>query len=327
MKKFFLFGDSQVNVGPCNVNRSLVENSDGSMAYAKSTSRVPRRIEKLLGCITHQAVVFSGGTRKLELHLSKLLGKRIVYIMHGCARYEKVVNRIDFSDKELKLEYEALSLADTIVAVSERYAEWVRHEFPEFAHKVTFVNNGLEITRAFCQHTPHSDGKYTIAVSGGNRPIKCNLEVCKAVEKLTAEGMNIEVKAFGEIYDNGEPILKYPFVKRMGQMNKDAYYTTLQDVDLYVVASETEPFGLVVGDAVNCGCSLLMSKHVGAISIFSELTSEDVINDNHDTSEIASKIKNLLLHSNAKRLFDAIDTEKCSGKQAFLNLKHICLKG
>lgn len=325
MKKFYLYGDTKDNAGPCNVNRSWVENSDGSMDYAKNTGRVKRRLEKIWGCVTHSVVVFSGGSRRPELHLCRMLGKRIVYIMHGCARYENEINRLGLSERDLQLEYETLKMADTIVAVSERYAEWVRREFPEFAGKVAFVNNGLEIAGTFCEHVPHDDGKYCIAVSGGNRPIKCNLEVCKAVQKLRNDGMDIEVKAFGLFYDNGEPILDYSFVKKMGQMDKDAYYAELMKTDLYVIASSTEPFGLVVGDALNCGCSLLLSKYVGAISIFSETMPEDVLENNHDTVEITEKIKHLLFQGNARRLFDAVDREKCSGRQAFLNLKHICL--
>lgn len=325
MKKFYLYGDTKDNAGPCNVNRSWVENSDGSMDYAKNTGRIKRRLEKIWGCITHHVVVFSGGNRKLELHLCRMLGKRIVYIMHGCTRYENVINKLEMTERDLQLEYETLKMADKIVAVSERYAEWVRREFPEFANKVTFVNNGLEITGTFHEHIPHNDGKYTIAVSGGNRPIKCNMEVCKAVQKLRNDGLDIKIKAFGRFHINGEPILEYPFVRQMGQMDKEAYYAELKKTDLYVIASDTEPFGLVVGDALNCGCSLLLSKNVGAISIFSKMMSGDVLEDNHDTTEMATKIKYLLLQSNARRLFYAVDREKSSGRQAFFNLKHICL--
>lgn len=325
MKRFYLYGDTKENVGPCNVNRSWVENSDGSMDYARNTGRVMRRLEKIWGCITHRVVLFSGGSRRPELYLCKLLGKRIIYVMHGCARYENVVNKLGMSGKELQLEYDTLTLADKIVAVSERYAAWVRKEYPEFAHKVTFVNNGLEISHTFYPHQLHDGGKYTIAVSGGNLPIKNNLKVCEAVKKLVNEGMNIEVKVFGLCRDNGEPIFDYPFAKRMGQMGKDSYYEELKNTDLYIISSNTESFGLVVGDAVNCGCSLLLSKYVGAASIFNQLLDEDVLEDNQDTEEMAAKIKHLLLHGNAKRMFEAVDSEKCSGKQAYLKLKQICL--
>lgn len=162
-------------------------------------------------------------------------------------------------------------------------------------------------------------------MSGGNRPIKNNLSVCKAVERLIGEGMDITVLAFGLRHDNGEPIFDYPFVQQMGQMNKGEYYSKLYNVDLYVITSETEPFGLVVGDALNCGCSLLLSKQVGALSIFSHTEDEDVLQDHLNTEELAQKIRYLLLHGNGERLFNAVDKEMCSARQAYLNLKQICL--
>lgn len=324
-KKFFLYGDLFPNAGPMNVNRSLVENADKSMVCAKAHNKYLRRLEKVWQCMVNHTIVVSGGISHIDLIIAKLLRKRIVYMMHGCGEYEKEINNLNRPLKYLKRESDVRKAASIIVAVSENYAEWVRRRFPQYADKVTFVNNGLEISKNFCEHFPHKEGNYSIAVSGGNRPIKCNIEVCKAVEKLVAEGMNIELKAFGRIHENGEPILQYPFVKRMGQMNKDEYYAELRKTDLYVIASDTEPFGLVVGDGVNCGCAMLMSKNVGAICIFNNLTSEDLLDDNHDTVEMALKIKHLLLHSNAKRLFEAVDADKCSGKQAYLNLKHICL--
>ena len=313
-KKFFLYGDWNSNAGPMNVNRSLVENADKCMVFVRTHNRYLRRLEKFWQCILRHTIVVSGGYfRPLELFVANFLHKRIVYIMHGCAEYEKVINKLNTPQKYLEQERKMHKSAAVIVAVSENYARWVKHRYPQYAYKVKFVNNGLEIFSNFYEHTIHKNGVYSIAVSGGNRPIKCNLEVCKAVEKLVVEGMNIELKVFGRIHENGEPILRYPFVKRMGQL------------DRYVIASDTEPFGLVVGDGVNCGCAMLMSKNVGAISIFNKLTSDDLLDDNHDTDEMALKIKHLLEHSNAKRLFGCVDTEKCSGKQAYLNLKKICL--
>lgn len=326
MKHFFLYGDTCINAGPQNVNRSLVENSDKSMMYVRSHNRYIRRIEKIIKGLCCTTVVFSADYKSFDIWLFKLFGKRLVYIMHGCEQYENVINKLGLSKQRLLIEKKVLNESNIIVAVSENYSKWIRREFPQYADKVKYVNNGLEISRGFIMHdTSVNRGRYSIAVSGGNRPIKCNIEVCRAVEFLVNTGMDIQVKAFGRFHENGEPILNYSFVKQMGHLDKDAYYAELKKTDLYVVASDTEPFGLVVGDAINCGCSLLMSKNVGAMSIFESVMSEDVLEDNHDVDEIARKIKHLLLHSNAKRLFDAVDKQKCSAKQSYVDLKKICL--
>lgn len=324
-KKFFLYGDWQSNAGPMNVNRSWIENSDGSMDYTKARNKYARKLEKRWKCLKYNTIVFSAGASIPEMRMAKFLGKRVVYIMHGCAQYENVINKLGLTDEQLSREKQALDISDLIVAVSERYAEWANAHFPQYANKIQFVNNGLDISPSFTSHPKNNTGKYSVAVSGGNRPIKCNVEVCKAVEKLNSRGMDIDVYAFGLYHDNGEKIYDYPFVSRMGQMNKETYYKKLKTIDLMVVNSEIEPFGLVVGDAINCGTSLLMSQHVGAMGIFRNLQDTDVIADNHNVEEIATKIETLLKSGNAERLYKSIDRERCSSRQAFFNLKKICI--
>ena len=108
-------------------------------------------------------------------------------------------------------------------------------------------------------------------------------------------------------------------------MDKDTYYNKLKQIDLMVINSEVESFGLVVGDALNCGCSLLLAKNVGAISIFKDIRAEDVVLDNRNIHELAQKIAYLLENSNIQRLFNSVDRQKCSCKQAFLNLKKNCI--
>lgn len=325
MRKFFLNGDYLLNAGPSNVNRSLIESSDGSMVYIEQTNRLAKRIERLIKCAIYPVVAFSAGVNKWDLWICKTLKKRIVYIMHGCIKYENSINHLGVSEKNLIAEQKILNAATKIVAVSENYAEWVKMTFPQYADKVTFVNNGLAIRESFFFHNTNLNNTKYIALTGGNRPQKANLEVCKAVEKLNSEGLNIKILIFGRFHSNGEPILEYPFVEKMGQMDKEQYYKKLEYVDLFIVNSELESFGLVIGDAMNCGCSLLMSKMVGAISIFKNLQDSDIIVNNHDIKELSAKIVYLLNNSNAKRLFESIDREKCSYKEAFINFKRICL--
>lgn len=159
--KFLLLGGYVNNAGPCNVNRSLIENSDGSMSYIKTASlRKIHRLENILKVIFYSNIVFSGGVPLYEFKLCKLLRKRT---------------------------------------------------------------------------------------------------------------------------------------------------------------------GLVVCDALNCGCALLMSDNVGATCIFNSLKEEDIIINNYNIGKIAYKIKYLLTESNFSRLFHSVDREKYSAKSAFLRLKEICL--
>lgn len=313
-KKFFLLGSWRSNTGPANVNKAFVENNDGRMAYIHSSGRLAK-LERLK-FLFYSTVVISGGISVCELKLCKLLGKTLIYIMHGCIRYESDVNNLGLSDSFFKLEEMVLMKADIIVCVSSKYSEWVKKRYPQYDNKITYINNGLNLNvRPVLLKEP-----YSIAISGGNRFQKNNGIVCKAVKLLRSQGLNLKIYAFGREYPNNEDIFSYEFVTKMGHLSRDRYFSVLDTISLYVINSTVESFGLVVGDALNCNCSLLMSDGVGATSIMSTEES-DIINDCNNVEEVASKIRYLLEHGNFERLLKSINRDAASEKSAYKNLE------
>ncbi len=325
MKKFFLCGDHNANIGPSNVNRSLIRAADGDMAWQKLDNPLFGRLEKLVKCACYPAVVFSGGATRAAMSVVRMTGKRVIYLKHGDNRFESMFDRGSISPESITLEYDLMKMADVIAAVSEGYAGWVREHYPEFAPKVTFVNNSLSVGSDISPRGKRLSGPYVIAVSGGNRPIKNNLNVCRAVETLRARGMDIEVRVYGSCIPGGEDLGSFPFVRFMGHLDHSPYYTSLLDVDLFVLASRCESFGLVVGDAVSCGCSLLTSVNVGARCLFSSLSPTDTIGDCDDVAEIASRIEWLLENPNSASLRPRLDLEACSPATAYRRLKEIAI--
>ena len=134
-------------------------------------------------------------------------------------------------------------------------------------------------------------------------------------------GYDCKMYVFGRMYENNDN-LSYPFVRYMGHLNKEEYYNALDKISLFVLNSVLESFGLVVADALNCNCSLLMSKGVGALSIMST-TDNDVINDCCNVDEIASKMLYLFQNPNSTALYNSINREDASEKSSYLKLKHI----
>lgn len=249
----------------------------------------------------------------------RLMHKRVIYLMHGYRQYENRVNNLNLPEVELENEHKALTLSKMILCVSERHSKWLKQQLPQFANKISFLNNGVQIKRR-----PRVDKEpFSIAVSGGNRSIKNNVDVCKAVDLLIKQGYDIILYVFGDFHDNNDDILNYGFVKIMGQMDHNSYLTELDKISLFVLNSELEPFGLVVADAINCNCSLLMSECVGAASIM-HTQEEDIINNQHDINELSNKILYLLNNDNSERLYSSIDIEDVSEKRAYLKLKNIC---
>ena len=319
--KIFLLGDIYANAGPSNVNRALVSNADESLTYVKSSNRIYKRIEILGKSILADVIVVSGVPTMMRQKLLKIVNPRApkLYLMHGNLRYENNVNHLHLDPQILRSESVFMEQCDAIVCVSEQYAKWVAHNFPQFSNKITFVNNGLDISpREKIKKKP-----MTIAVGGGNRCQKNNIEVCKAVERLRNKGLQCELYIFGRNYPDNDDFSVFPFAKFMGQMSPSEYYEKLDEISLFVVASEVESFGLVVGDALNCRCSLLQSQNVGAVSIM-ETYECDLISDPHNIDVLAEKIEYLLYHSNADRILQSVDVEACSAKQSYLRLKRIC---
>ena len=98
--KVFLLGSYKNNAGPDNVNRCLIENSTHDLLHIEQTGRVMKRIEIFCKIISSDIVAFSGfGKNKFWLFLCKLLRRKTIYLMHGCATYETKINKLYVKQK------------------------------------------------------------------------------------------------------------------------------------------------------------------------------------------------------------------------------------
>lgn len=152
--------------GPNEVNRNIISHLPGSVSYQKHTNRFLLRSESLLKIMMCDVVVFSGMMfRPYELSLARLLGKKIIYIMHGCAKFE--------SGESNSAEKQIFRYADRILCVSHTYSEMVKRAFPDIAHKVGVQMNGInwaELTalrQAFDKSGEAKDPRRIILFGGG----------------------------------------------------------------------------------------------------------------------------------------------------------------
>jgi len=319
MSKIFLFGAYKSNTGPANVNSALIRNHDDDLIFLKNDHGITKGIETLFKVFFCDIIVISGLCSHKIFRILKCSNKKIIYLMHGCVEYENKINKLYLSEENLKTEYEIWEYCDLILCVSEKYADWFKKYKPAYQSKTKYINNGVEI----CLREQKTKRSNTIALSGGNRNIKNNGLVCKAVQLLNRKGINCSIELFGRMYDGNEDLLKYSNVNYHGHLSKEQYYTELDSISLYIVASELEPFGLVVADALNCNCSLLMSSNVGGASIM-KTEQYDIIENVHDISILADKIEYLFNHPNADRLLSSVDISDCSEKSSYIKLKKHC---
>ncbi|HOO27452.1 MAG TPA: glycosyltransferase, partial [Lachnospiraceae bacterium] len=138
--------------------------------------------------------------------------------------------------------------------------------------------------------------------------------VCEAVEKLNAKPGNpsLTLTVIGDTGLDTEYINSFPFVENKGLLPFEEAKALLYSSELFVQNSCFETFGLAPLEALACGCSILMSKNVGALELFRRTDEADVIENYEDADEIASKISSLLQHGNAKKLLAELDKESIS---------------
>lgn len=315
---WFLLGGHFSNGGPDNVNQALIKFADRKILYIKSNNKPVRVLEIFWKILISEGIVVSGVCAKRYYDFMKVFHKKFVYLMHGCMDFENEINRLHLTSDFIENEKNLLNDAKRIVCVSEVYSEWVKKRYPEYAEKITFVNNGVELE----QREKKEKEPFSIAVGGGNRCIKNNYAVSMAVKKLNSEGISCKLYIFGRKYPGNEEIEETDNIKYCGHLDKTPYYEKLDYISCFVMNSEVEPFGLVAADALNCNCSLLMSQNIGAKSIM-KTEKCDIIQQPHDVDELVEKLKYVFGHPNSDRLYENIDVQACSGKSSFQKLNTI----
>lgn len=318
----FLYGMRNINAGPANVNRSLVEKSGGKIIGIKFKSKFLRLIEGIIKIIWTDTLIISPimSMSVFMTKFAKRIGKKVVFLKHGDARYESEINHFKNMEHTIECEYFIMKHCDLILCVSEWYMNWNKNSYPEFADKFFFVNNGVNL--AFREKK--TKRIRSIAVSGGNRDIKNNYEVYQAIEYLNAHmKQKYTLYVFGREYKNSFSFLSESDVIYLGQLEKTEYYNMLDQIELFIVNSKVESFGLVVADALNTNCSLLLSRNVGAASILKHRET-DYIEDSYDIKEIANKIVWTIEHPNAERIQNSVEINKVSEEYAVQKIIEVC---
>jgi len=149
--------------------------------------------------------------------------------------------------------------------------------------------------------------------TGGGRPLKKNVVICKAV-KILNEKYNLPFKfaILGRDSTDTKELKEAPYTQYIGQISKQDAMAWFKKTNIYITNSVVESFGLAPIEALSLGCSLLTSKNVGALSIIDTLQDVDTIQNYDDEYEIAGKIKELASIGNNQRLLNGINKEETS---------------
>ena len=314
--RIFLAGDAVSGTGPANVTKYYIQNLPDGTLYLKRRSKILRAAEIVINTLRADVVVYSGYSKQniLGLNLAKKLKKPSAYIMHGCVEYENEIN-LEPDEKMNEVERKTLGLADLVIAVSENFCNWLKEYYPEYSDKFDHVSNGIDTDLIHTASEREEYDRHMIFSIGGGMPRKKIKHICEAVEKLR-NGYDPEMylTVIGDKGADSAEIGSYDFVDNRGIVTFEEGVVLFKRAALFVQNSCFETFGLAPIEALVCGCPILCSRQVGALSLIKDLHDTDVIENYDDPDEIAEKIRVTLENSNAKRLIADLEWESNSWK-------------
>ncbi len=323
--KIFVIGDYKSGTGPANATKSLIEAMEEPMVQ-KYTGKLMRLLELYAKIPSCDVCLLSGHSKQnlYAIRLAKKYNKPVLFWMHGCVEHENDINGVPDQDMNL-VERQVLEGSDRILGVSKTFETWLKENYPEYSHKIYHLSNGVK-KRDIKEEAERVESPYVIITVGGGMIRKRIERVCRAVEKLVKSGEKISLIVIGAKGPDTELIGSYPFVHDMGLVNSHKAAELMRSARLCIQNSCFETFGLAPIEALESGCSILVSGCIGALEVFDEgaVLDEDIIKDCEDPLEIADKIAALMKKPNHDRLSEAINYKEHSWETVAEKLEEIC---
>lgn len=165
----------------------------------------------------------------------------------------------------LYAQYAALRATDMWHATCEKEYEEIRAA--GYQQPVAIVPIGMEIPPVAKIERPRAGGKQTVAFFGRIHKVKAVDNLVLAWEKIAALHTDWELVFAGPddgMLDVLNKIVAERRIERVhfvGEISGVAKYAFLSSLDLYVLPSHTENFGVTVAEALACGTPVIVSKN------------------------------------------------------------------
>lgn len=314
-------GDFRYNIGPCNVNREIIRHKSNHVLHVNYTRRFGKFPDALIKILVSKVVVISGISRlnHFSIRAAKIMGKKTAYIMHGCAEFEAKLNGVTLSDADMRREREIMQYADLLLPVSKRYSQWVKRQYPQYAEKTDYWRPGVAEIHMDAESVVRQ--KNTISAAGGDLPLKRNMTVSNAIERLNG---SVYLTVYGHAGDDVKSAGNR-YTQWVGTVDHDLFLRELKGKEIFVVNSVIESFNISLVEALSCGCSILVSDKVGAAEIMC-LTDQDIIYNPDDENELVEKIQYLLKNPNNRRIWEKLDWKSLGYDAAVKRLEQLCEK-
>lgn len=308
-----LIVDVDSNSGPANVHKELVKNwpdEDEIKVISVKNPLLQQLIVAESARWADVSLIAGRGWADYASHeiLVNLKVPTVVF-NHGYMPFENDINGHGFSNIKVKAAIRDLVNADLVIANSELQAEFLKKQLPDLKNRVRYVRLGINEFDQAPKCECKTNVKKVVAVSGGDRPIKGNDIVIKAVGLLRDDGFDVQLKVYGEVVK--PDIENKEWIDYRAQLDRKAFLEELSTVDCFVMNSRHEPFGLSALDALEAGTSLLLSRNCGVKEVL-KTTEYDIIDDCENITEVKDKLLGIFKHPNSDRLFSGINFSACS---------------
>lgn len=311
MSRIFVVGDHKTGTGPANVTKEYIRCLPKGTLYQKRTSKLGRLPELYFNILRSDIVFFSGYSKQnvIGMKFARKLHKPTAYLVHGAITHE---NKINGAENEMMsaVEEETLLLADSLLAVSEKFAGWLKTQYPQYSDKIDYVTNGID------ERTVSTDvkgDKKKILSIGGGMPRKMIIHICKAIEIINRESESpVTLYVIGKEGNDTDAINAYDNVNNLGLVSADKKEELFKECGIFIQNSCFETFGLAPVEALCAGMSVLCSKVCGVLDLFKSADAYDIIDDYSSAEEIAEKIKYQMENPNRDKLLSDIDFSSMS---------------
>lgn len=311
--KVFVVGDYKSGTGPANVTKEYINRLSCKVMRLTASSKFMRLIQLFCNMPFCDVVFISGHSNQnlWAIKFAKRFDKPVAFLMHGCVEYENEINGVpDASMTEC--ERTTLREADKIFAVSDSFKEWLCNRYPQYKDKISSLINGVSKPDEKLLCNKDLREKRLIFTIGGGMPRKKIVSICKAVKRLKEDDIDVKLVVAGAEGKDTDVINSFDFVENIGIVPTRTIKDYFKKAGVFIQNSCFETFGLAPIEALENGCSVLLSREVGALDIIGDTCDDDIIFDYNDHIEIAQKIKHMLEYPNGKRLFDSIDYDSCN---------------
>ena len=316
--RILFWGDAADNNGPSNINKGIIDSLSSSFVFVPNRGKYYGFLIGIWKLLWVDVLVVSNVSRKgcVLGTVAKMLGKPLVFIMHGCGMYETSLNYASYPDNRLAWEASLLKNADLLLPVSKKFMHWVHGYYPQYVGKTEYLFNGID--PQIFKHSPALEKNAgSILAVGGRRKEKNNMPLAEAVERLNGKAiLTIYGSKKASAYERKNVIHK-------GQVPNEAFIQALSEASLFVLNSIFEPFSISVVEALACGCSILVSEVAGVTDLLA-LEETDIIHDPMDVEEIRRKMEYLLEHPNRERILSQFDAGEWTFEKMVQRLYEQC---